>query len=173
MISQLAILSILGSGIVIFEKEKIGGSVIGILLMQLSNIFFSVGQVFYRKWMLNHKEINAHNIFVFPFLGAMIVTLIGTFIFSNWSAVELTSKQVWILLYLGVIPAGFCFFLWNIGATKVTVGVLAVFNNFKMPLAVATSIYIFGESANVLRLLAGGSVIVLALLIAQVSKKEA
>ena len=41
-------------------------------------------------------------------------------------------------------------------------GVLAVFNNLKIPLAVVVALAIFGEQANMLRLVLGGGVMVVA-----------
>jgi drug/metabolite transporter (DMT)-like permease len=52
-----------------------------------------------------------------------------------------------------VIASGLGFFLWNLGATRVSAGTLAVMNNAKIPLAVACSLLFFGESASLPRLL--------------------
>ena len=59
-----------------------------------------------------------------------------------------------LLVYLGVLASGLCFFLWNIGATRVSAGTLAVMNNAKVPLGVACSLLFFGEHANLLTLAA-------------------
>jgi drug/metabolite transporter (DMT)-like permease len=55
------------------------------------------------------------------------------------------------------------FFLWNVGATRVEAGTLAVFNNVKVPLAVLVSLLLFREHADWLRLVVGGGVMALAL----------
>jgi drug/metabolite transporter (DMT)-like permease len=69
------------------------------------------------------------------------------------STLALSSTQVSTLLYLGILASGVCFFLWNIGATQVSSGTLAVMNNAKAPLGVACSLIFFGESAPLLPLL--------------------
>ena len=53
-----------------------------------------------------------------------------------------------------MVASGLGFFLWNVGATRVGSGTLAVMNNAKIPLAVACSLLIFGEQADPLRLAA-------------------
>jgi len=68
-----------------------------------------------------------------------------------------------VLLYLGLLASGVGFFLWNVGATRVEAGILAVFNNVKIPLAVLVSLLFFREHADWLRLLCGGGIIALAL----------
>jgi drug/metabolite transporter (DMT)-like permease len=62
-----------------------------------------------------------------------------------------------------VIASGVGFFLWNYGARRVNAGTLAVFNNLKVPLAVAVSLIFFGESADPLRLALGGGIVLAAL----------
>jgi drug/metabolite transporter (DMT)-like permease len=62
-----------------------------------------------------------------------------------------------------VLASGIGFFMWNTGATRVQAGVLAVFNNVKVPLAVLVSLLFFGERTDGLRLFGGGTIIALAL----------
>jgi len=69
------------------------------------------------------------------------------------------------LVYLGAVASGLGFFLWNVGARKVNGGTLAVFNDLKIPLAVAVSLIFFGEKASLPHLLIGGTVVVAALLL--------
>ena len=66
----------------------------------------------------------------------------------------LTSSQFLTLLYLGMLASGLGFFLWNVGATRVGAGTLAVMNNAKVPLAVAVALVFFGEHAHLPSLLA-------------------
>ena len=49
---------------------------------------------------------------------------------------------------LGIVASGLGFFLWNIGATRVGVGRLAVMNNAKVPLMISVSLLVFGERTN-------------------------
>ncbi|MFZ6018697.1 MAG: EamA family transporter, partial [Chloroflexota bacterium] len=50
-----------------------------------------------------------------------------------------------------------------VGARKVNAGTLAIFNDLKIPLAVAISLAFFGEQADLPRLLIGGAVVLAAL----------
>ena len=65
---------------------------------------------------------------------------------------HLNGGQVLVLLYLGLLASGVGFFLWNVGATRVSAGTLAVFNNVKIPLAVVVSLLFFAEQTDWLRL---------------------
>lgn len=67
---------------------------------------------------------------------------------------SLSLSQGLTLAYLGLVASGLGFFLWNVGATRVSAGELAVMNNAKIPLAMACSLLVFGERADPLRLLA-------------------
>ena len=75
-----------------------------------------------------------------------------------------TLLQWTILVYLGIVASGLCFFLWNRGARLVSAGQLAVMNNLKIPLGVAVSLFIFREPANGWTLLVGALLIGVALL---------
>jgi drug/metabolite transporter (DMT)-like permease len=55
----------------------------------------------------------------------------------------LTAAQVATILYLGLVPSGLGFFLWNVGVRRSREGTAAVFNNAKVPLAIAVSWMIF------------------------------
>jgi drug/metabolite transporter (DMT)-like permease len=61
------------------------------------------------------------------------------------------------IAYLGAVASGAGFFLWNVGAARVNAGALAAFNNAKIPLGIACSILVFGETADLARLFAGGA----------------
>jgi drug/metabolite transporter (DMT)-like permease len=80
---------------------------------------------------------------------------------------SITPTQTWILVYLGIVASGVGFFLWNLGATRVSAGTLAVMNNAKIPLAVACSLLFFGESADLPRLLLGGGLMAVAVVLAE------
>ena len=86
---------------------------------------------------------------------------------------EIKPAQWWTVVYLGLVPSGLAFFLWNVGATRVGVGALAVMNNLKVPLAVAVALLppfdewrrVDAESAA--RLAASGVLFAVALLVAR------
>ena len=164
-----AILAVGGTAVI-----KITGAVqndiwLGFLIVQLSNLGFAFGQIYYKKVMLTCPGLKDRHIFALPYLGAAILTAISTTIFGGWSSIHLGNPQVYSLLYLGVVASGLGFFLWNYGARKVNNGALAIFNNLKIPLAVVVSLAVFGESANLTSLLVGGIIIILALVINELS----
>ena len=102
------------------------------------------------------------------YLGAAAVTLLATVIFTPLNVLTLSTRQIWTLLYLGIFASGICFFLWNLGARKVDAGALAIFNDFKIPLAVAISLLIFGEQTNLINLLLGGLIVVASLVVNEI-----
>jgi len=153
------------TGTYIIMQNKLGEQNIlfGFLLVQLSNICFAFGQVFYKKVMTDVKEIKDHQVFALLFLGAVLFTGIASAITTNFSQVEISANQILVLVYLGAIASGLGFFLWNYGARKTNTGSLAVFNNLKIPLAIAVSLVFFGEEANILRLIVGSIIVLFAL----------
>ena len=74
---------------------------------------------------------------------------------------------------LGVAASGLGFFLWNRGATRVSAGTLAAMNNVKIPLAVACSLVVFGEQADLPRLFLGGGLMASAVWLAQKNRASA
>jgi drug/metabolite transporter (DMT)-like permease len=77
------------------------------------------------------------------------------------TARSLGVKQALTLLCLGPLASGFCFFWWNKGAVKTDAGTLAVF----------VSLLVFGERADIPRLLLGGGLMLAAVGLAQRGKK--
>lgn len=135
----------------------------GFLLVQVSNICFAFGQVYYKRVMQSHPDVRDASIMALPYLGGVMVTGLAAGFTTDWSALLLTPLQGFTLLYLGLIASGFCFFLWNASARRVNTGALAIFNDLKIPLAVAVSLIFFGEQANLPNLLIGGGIILAAL----------
>jgi drug/metabolite transporter (DMT)-like permease len=76
------------------------------------------------------------------------------------------------LLYLGIIPSGIGFFLWNYGAKLTNIGSLAIFNNIKIPLGISVSILFFEETANFWNLFIGGLLVTIALVINEYQIKK-
>ncbi|MCD4820309.1 MAG: EamA family transporter [Candidatus Cloacimonetes bacterium] len=158
-----AIIAILGAAVIVFKKSNYENILLGFLIIQVSNISFAVGQVIYKKLMNKRTELSDKNIFALLYFGAVFITFIFSLFTTDFTSISVTGKQIYTLLYLGVISSGICFFLWNFGAKKVKIGSLAVMNNLKIPLAVACSLIFFGEDANIIRLFIGGGIILLAL----------
>lgn len=160
-----ALITIAGTWVIEQGELLSPNLLLGFALVQISNLAFAFGQVYYRRLMIKEEGLRDHQVFGVLYLGAVAVTAAATLIFTPLTSIALTSKQVWTLLYLGIFASGICFFLWNFGARKVNAGALAIFNDFKIPLAVAISLLVFGEQTNLPRLLIGGAVVVLALVL--------
>ncbi len=146
-----ALLAVGGTGVIVFHGQEIRPTLVGLALVQLSNLAFALGQVGYKRFRERQPALRDRDIFALLYAGAFVVTLAACFARGGFS-VTLTSTHLLVLLYLGVLASGVGFFLWNMGATQVGTGTLAVMNNAKIPLAVACSLIFFGESADLPRL---------------------
>jgi drug/metabolite transporter (DMT)-like permease len=141
------------------------GVISGFLLVQISNLCFAFGQIAYRRVMAQEPGARDIEVFGFLYLGATALTLLSTLVFVPISSISITAKQVWTLIFLGAVASGISFFLWNIGARKVNTGALAIFNDLKIPLAVAVSLLVFKEQTNLPNLLIGGCIVIAALIL--------
>jgi drug/metabolite transporter (DMT)-like permease len=143
----------------------------GILLIQLSNLSFAAGQVYFRHLKFRYSPKSELHWMPWIFTGAILLTI--PFWFSNsmgwnqpwhesfWS--RISTRQVLVLAFLGSISSGFCILIWNRYSARVTGPVLAVFNNIVTPLAVLVSLIIFKESTDLLRLTCGMILILIGL----------
>ena len=154
-----ALLAVAGTWIIKSGSPLSPGILSGFLLVQVSNLTFAFGQVYYRRLMAENNELKDQQVFGVLYLGAVVVTLAATLLFTPLAEITLTAKQIWTLVYLGVFASGVCFFLWGIGSRKVNTGALAIFNDLKVPLAVAVSLVVFGEKTNWVTLLIGGLIV--------------
>jgi carboxylate/amino acid/amine transporter len=167
-----ASLAILGTWVI--EKGEIlsSGVITGFLLVQVSNLTFAFGQLYYRKLMQTQQTLKDKDVFGVLYLGAAAVTALATLIFTPLPTLTLTGKQIWTLVYLGIFASGICFFLWNMGARKVNAGALAIFNDLKIPMAVTISLLVFGEQTNTVNLILGGLIVVASLVINEVINRQ-
>jgi len=160
-----ALLSVAGTAIILFNTWQQVDLRLGFLLMQISNLCFAFGQIYYRRLMAELHGCSDASVFALLYLGAVLLTGLVSLFTTDYSYITLQSGQIYALLYLGILASGISFFLWNVGARKTNAGILAVFNNIKIPLAVAVSLLFFKEEADLTRLLGGGVVLIVALLI--------
>lgn len=168
------ILSVLGAAIIKMGNIDSSDIWIGFCLMQIANMAFAFGQIYYRDWKQERPHISDSSVFGFLYLGAVVFTTIATLLISQQSPIPLnaTPTQWFVLVYMGLIASGLGFFLWNKGGTQTSVGVLATFNNAVVPLAMFASLFVFGEakggtSEELVRLAIGSLLILAALLIAK------
>ena len=159
-----AALSIAGAGIIKFAHPE-GSIWIGFGLMQLSNVAFGLGQLFYREWKLKRPETKDQHVIALLYAGGALLAGLVYLMKGNLSAPLPDARQWLVLIYLGAVASGLGFFLWNKGCSLVRPGALAAFNNALVPLAMASSLFVFGEIAQVqmdalVKLLAGTALIV-------------
>lgn len=166
-----ACVAVAGTALVVFQDKALAPALAGVAWVQASNFAFAAGQVGYKRW---HEKARAadptlrdSDVFAWLYIGGTGVALL-VLLARGGAAVPhaVNASQALTLLYLGVIASGLGFFLWNVGATRVSAGQLAVMNNAKIPLAVACSLLIFGERADPLRLLASLALLGLAVWLA-------
>lgn len=154
----------------------------GFLLVQGANFCFALGQVSYRRWTGSRSP--HHQVFAALYLGGFLVAgavfvarcLSGVVpgvgplalggIDHDGVRIASTLTEWGVLAYLGLVPAGLGFYLWNVGATRVTTATLSAMNNLKAPLGVALALIVFQEPANLIRLTVSSVLIVLALVVA-------
>lgn len=164
LISLLAtLLAIAGTAVVeqagLFRPEILRG----FLIVQISNLCFAFGQVYYKELLHKPKPVNDLSVFGLLYIGGALAAGIPAIFTTPWDRLSLDGTQLLTLLYLGAVASGLGFFLWNVGARKVNAGALAIFNDLKIPLAVAVSLIFFGEQADLTSLALGGGLVLAAL----------
>jgi len=148
-----ALIAVVGTGLLVFQNKELRPTLLGLALVQLSNLAFALGQVWYKRFRAQQPALGDRDIFALLYAGAFALTLPLALVRVDFATFTLAPSQILTLLYLGGLASGLGFFLWNVGATRVNAGTLAVMNNAKVPLAVACSLIFFGEAADLPRLL--------------------
>ncbi len=151
-----AIIAVTGTGAIVYEPGKSYALTLGFFMIQGANLSFAAGQVAYKIWRNKNRETGDASPMGAFFLGAVSLTLVYVLAFGEIVPRGLETGQWLTLIYLGLVASGLGFFLWNRGATLVNAGTLAVFNNLKIPLAIAVALVFFGEKADIARLTFGG-----------------
>lgn len=162
-----AALAVAAGAVVKYPSQPLSVSIVGILLLQGSNIAFAFGQVAYRRISGSHKEWSDGPAMGIMYAGAVVAATLALAVRPSAHIPEsLTAAQVGTLLYLGVVASGLGFFMWNRGSRAVSTGVLAVMNNAKIPLGIVASVVMLSEATDWLRLTAGLALMALALVVA-------
>lgn len=162
-----ALLALFGAGVLLWRSTLSSNLAAGFVLVQFSNLCFAAGQLAWKREQARLGGVRQSEVFALLLTGALAATTLVSLFTTDWSGLRLTWPQVSVIAYLGVIASGGCFFWWNLGATRVNTGTLAAFNNAKIPLAVAVSILVFGETANLPRLLLSSAMMLGAIAIAE------
>jgi len=164
------------SGAVAIRYNGINANfILGFALVQGANLCFATGQVCYKRLMAaqEHKEsLDQKAIFGWFFIGAFCVASICYLIFGDINKLPTTNLQWGVLVYLGIVASGLGYFAWNKGATLVNVGALAIMNNLLIPAGIVVNLVIWNRDADVLRLVFGGLLIVMSLLLNQWLEKR-
>jgi drug/metabolite transporter (DMT)-like permease len=140
----------------------------GILLMQASNLAFAAGQLAYRRVMgrvrVLQPETGDRTIAGLLYVGGALAAGAAWALGGQAVGSLLGWRQLGVLLYLGLLPTGIGFLLWNKGACRVNAGTLAVMNNAKIPIGIAVTALCFPALRSPFEwsLLAGGMLMLLA-----------
>lgn len=155
-----AALAVLGAAIIRYDGVD-SGFWLGFLVVQGANLCFALGQVGYRRLSASLPEaLPRHSVFAWFYLGAMIVALPAFALLGNAAVLPSTGLQWGVLAWLGLVASGLGYFLWNLGATRVDAGALAIMNNALIPAGLAVNLLIWNRDADLLRLALGGAIIV-------------
>lgn len=143
-----ALLAVLGAASLKFQGDVFTFNWKGVLLLQASNAAFAIGQIAYRHLARTVPGWNARASFALIYAGGAFVCLLASLVTADFASLTVTPLQGMMLLYLGVVASGLCFFLWNRGATRVGPATLGLMNNLKIPLGVIVAIAVLHESFN-------------------------
>ena len=166
----IALIAVIGAITIRYENLN-SNFIIGLLLVQGANISFAIGQVTYKRLMMNN-QLDDKTIFEWFFIGALIIATICYALFGNSNKLPTTSTQWGILIYLGVVASGLGYFMWNKGATLVNVGALAIMNNLLIPAGIIVNVLIWNRDADIVRLSIGAAIMLGALLVNQMLNKK-
>ncbi len=158
-----AIIAVIGAAIIRYDHIS-RDFIIGFLLIQGANIVFALGQVGYKR-IMELYPLPQHQAFAWVYFGAIVVATIGWLLFGNADKLPTTQLQWGIIIWLGVVASGLCYFLWNLGATKVDSGTLAIMNNLVIPAGILVNVVIWHQSIDWGRFTIGSAVIVFALIL--------
>ncbi len=139
---------------------------LGFMVVQGANLCFAAGQVGYRHLGSQLPSgLPARSTFGWFYLGALAVAVVAFALFGDRQAFPTTPVQWSVLAWLGLVASGLGYFLWNLGATRVDAGTLAVMNNALIPAGLVVNVVIWNRDADLVRLALGGAILLLALVV--------
>ena len=161
-------MSVIGAGIIVWQNISFDMIVKGVLLMETTNCSFALGQVLWKKYVADSTAKYMSS----AYLGAGLFVLPFMLTNTNLLTISFNLPQLVSIIYLGVIPTGLGFWLWNKGAVNVKYSTLAIMNNLKIPLAVFFSIFIFHEKINIQNFAIGTGIILLSIIILDIALRN-
>jgi len=157
-----AIVAVVGAMIVVGFHAPEASQWRGILLLQMANLAFAAGQVLFPRLKAKAGGYEASLLGWMYLGGALLSGIIATIMVPEMKA-DWTRESILVVLYLGILPTGLGFYLWNRGTIGTSLGTLAVANNLKVPLSVLVVWLVFGEQARYLPAMLGMALMVAAL----------
>lgn len=138
----------------------------GFAVVQGANLCFAVGQVAYRRLApALPRDLPVYAVFGWFFAGAWPLAALMFVFLGDVNRLPQTGVQWGVLVWLGVGASGLGYYAWNIGASRVSAGTLAVMNNALIPAGLAVNVLIWNHDVHLQRLLLGAAIIGLALLV--------
>ena len=155
------------AGAAVIRYDEISNDYItGFLILQLANLTFATGQVGYAQLIRHFKPASPPwRSFALFFAGALLVVLPAYLLFGDAGKLPSTPVQWSVLGWLGLVASGLGFYFWNLGAVKVDGGTLGIMNNALIPAGLIINVLIWNRDADLIRLTAGGGIIVASLYI--------
>ncbi|MEQ6887470.1 EamA family transporter [Halomonas sp. CS7] len=155
-----ASLAVLGAAVIRYQGLD-SGFWSGFLVVQGANLCFALGQVGYRRLSASLPDsLPRHSVFAWFYLGALAVAVPAFSLLGDAAGLPTTGVQWGVLLWLGLAASGLGYFLWNLGATRVDAGALAIMNNLLIPAGLLVNLVIWNRDADLTRLVVGGAIIV-------------
>ncbi|GHE22845.1 carboxylate/amino acid/amine transporter [Halomonas urumqiensis] len=155
-----AALAVVGAAVIRYDGVN-NDFWLGFLVVQGANLCFALGQVGYRRFSAELPDsLPRHSVFAWFYLGAMVIAAPGFLLLGNSAGLPTTGVQWGVLLWLGIVASGVGYFLWNLGATRVDAGALAIMNNALIPAGLLVNLLIWNREADLTRLALGGAIIV-------------
>jgi drug/metabolite transporter (DMT)-like permease len=109
----VALLSVVGAGIIKAQSVPSGDIWMGFSLMQVAGLSFAFGQVTYRDWKKENPLVVDHSVFALLSLGGFVSVGCFSFLLTDFSNLNISMEQWKSIVYLGIVSSGLGFFLWN------------------------------------------------------------
>jgi len=123
---------------------------IGMVLVQLMCLTFSMGVVWYKYHNINYNSDNIpdHNLFFYVMLGGVVSSSIIFLLFGNFEELPTTPGHYGMLAYLGIVVTGICYALLNKGAKMVSGATTGIFHNLSIPVGMLIT-FLFFDSGSI------------------------